>query len=114
MSESTSRQLRAAIRNACSLQLLAVYIGFSLLHRLVRDINVGSQTILAGPVGILRHLELFFDLIERFALRRHLAYPLEQQVIKGFVLVKDFYNLLLKRVGEMAAQGKSLDEIKKE
>ena len=27
---------------------------------------------------------------------------------------EEFYNLLMKRVGEMAAQGKSLDEIKKE
>jgi hypothetical protein len=26
---------------------------------------------------------------------------------------EEFYNLLMKRVGEMAAQGKSLDEIKK-
>jgi hypothetical protein len=33
---------------------------------------------------------------------------------KTFDEYEGFYTLLLKRVGEMAAQGKSLDEIKKE
>ena len=33
---------------------------------------------------------------------------------KSLTSTKAFYNLLLKRVGEMAAQGKSLAEIKKE
>jgi hypothetical protein len=34
--------------------------------------------------------------------------------MKRFDEFEGFYNLLMKRVGEMAAQGKALEEIKKE
>ena len=47
--------------------------------------------ILPCPVGVLRHLEFFFDLVQRFSLRRHFADALDQQIIKCFVFVEDIF-----------------------
>src|SRR5439155_7986086 len=73
----------------CSL-LRAVTLATLFFHRFVGYVDVHSQTILARPVGVLRHLELFLDLIQRFTLTRHLAHALEQQRVKAFIFVENF------------------------
>src|SRR5215510_7398165 len=56
----------------------------------IGGVDVGGYPILAGPAVVLRHAQLLFYLVERFAFARHLADPFHQQSIIAFRVLKDF------------------------
>src|SRR5258705_13669070 len=61
------------------------------IARLPGHVDVRPQAVLSRPVGVLGHLELFFNLFERFPLARQVAHALLQERVEAFVLVEDLH-----------------------
>src|SRR5712672_2869759 len=58
-------------------------------HGLVGRLDVGRETILTAPAGILGHLHFLLDVIERLASLHHRADPIEQQRIMLLAVLED-------------------------
>ena len=58
---------------------------------LVCRFDIARKSFLARPAGVLRHFDLFFDLVQRFALFYQLADPLQQERIIFFRVLEYFH-----------------------